>query len=132
MPVEFGRTASDYARHRAGFPETLFERLTQRGVVAAGERLLDLGTGTGSLARGFARRGLRVTGLDPARPLLDQARRLDDAAGVAVAYVEARAESTGLAEPASMWSAPASAGIGSRAPAPRRRCAVCCAPEGAS
>ena len=66
-------------------------------MIAAGERLLDLGTGTGSLARGFARRGLQVTGLDPAQPLLDQARRLDDAAGVAVAYVQARAECTGLA-----------------------------------
>ena len=96
MPVDFGRTASDYARHRAGFPEALFDRLVQRGVVAAGQRLLDLGTGTGSLARGFARRGLQVVGLDPSRPLLDEARRLDDAAGVAVQYVESRAESTGL------------------------------------
>lgn len=98
MPVDFGRTATDYARHRAGFPEALFERLAQSGVVAAGQRLLDLGTGTGSLARGFARRGLQVTGLDPARPLLDEARRLDAAAGVVVEYVEARAESTGLAD----------------------------------
>ncbi|HSA81470.1 MAG TPA: class I SAM-dependent methyltransferase [Geminicoccaceae bacterium] len=96
MRVNFGRTASDYARHRAGFPEALFDRLVQNGMVAAGQRLLDLGTGTGSLARGFARRGLLVTGLDPARPLLDQARRLDAAAGVAVEYLLARAESTGL------------------------------------
>ena len=29
MPVDFGRTASDYARHRAGFPEALFERLAK-------------------------------------------------------------------------------------------------------
>ena len=98
MRVDFGRTASDYATHRAGFPEALFERLLRDGVVAPGQRLLDLGTGTGSLARGFARRGLQVTGLDPALPLLEQARRLDHAAGVAVRYVAARAESTGLAE----------------------------------
>jgi SAM-dependent methyltransferase len=98
VPVDFGRAASDYARHRAGFPAALFDRLVRGGVVAPGQRLLDLGTGTGSLARGFARRGLQVTGLDPARPLLDQARQLDDAAGVAVAYVLARAESTGLAD----------------------------------
>lgn len=98
MPVDFGRTAADYARHRAGFPEALFARMVEGGVVAAGQRLLDLGTGTGSLARGFARRGLQVVGLDPSRPLLDEARRLDDAAGVAVRYVEARAESTGLAD----------------------------------
>lgn len=98
MPVDFGRTAADYAKHRAGFPEALFDRLLRDGVVVAGQRLLDLGTGTGSLARGFARRGLQVIGLDPARPLLDQARRLDEAAGVAVRYVAARAESTGLTD----------------------------------
>jgi SAM-dependent methyltransferase len=98
VPVDFGRTASDYARHRAGFPDGLFDRLARGGMVAAGQRLLDLGTGTGSLARGFARRGLQVVGLDPSPPMLDEARRLDDAAGVAVQYVKARAESTGLAD----------------------------------
>lgn len=97
MAVDFGRTASDYASHRAGFPEALFERLLRCGVVAPGQRLLDLGAGTGSLARGFARCGLEVIGLDPSRPMLDEARRLDRAAGVVVDYIEARAESTGLA-----------------------------------
>jgi len=80
VAVDFARTADDYARHRAGFPDALFERLLQAGVIGAGQRLLDLGTGTGTLARGFARRGLRVTGLDPAGALLEQARRLDRAA----------------------------------------------------
>ena len=96
MAIDFGRTAGDYARHRAGFPERLFERLIEQGVVRAGERLLDLGTGTGALARGFARRGLRVTGLDVATAMLAQARRLDRDAGVRVRYVRAPAETTGL------------------------------------
>ncbi|MCC2664971.1 MAG: methyltransferase, partial [Geminicoccaceae bacterium] len=70
--------------------------LWRDGVVAAGQRLLDLGTGTGSLARGFARRGVPVVGLDRSPAMLEQARRLDRAAGVRVAYLAARAESTGL------------------------------------
>ena len=98
MAVDFGLTAVDYARYRAGFPEALFERLARDGVVAAGQRLLDLGTGTGSLARGFARRGLLVTGLDPSAPMLAAARELDVAGGVVVRHVEARAEATGLAD----------------------------------
>ncbi len=96
MQIDFGRTAEDYARHRAGFPDALFDRLMQDGVTRPGEHLLDLGTGTGSMARGFARRGLDVTGLDPSEPLLAQAERLDREAGVTVRYVVARAEDTGL------------------------------------
>ena len=96
MNVDFGKTAADYGRHRAGFPEALFDRLATFGVGVAGQRLLDLGTGTGSLARGFARRGCVVTGLDPSVPLLDEARRLDREAGVEIGYVVGTAEATGL------------------------------------
>ncbi len=95
-PPDFGRTADDYARHRAGFPPELLERLEASGVVHAGARVVDLGTGTGSLARLFAQHGCAVTGVDVAGPLLEQARRLDGEAGVEVAYVEASAEATGL------------------------------------
>jgi len=96
MEIDFGRTAKDYGTHRAGFPEALFTRLEGFGVGEPGQRLLDLGTGTGSLGRGFAERGCRVTGLDPAPALIEEARRLDRAAGVASDYVVARAEETGL------------------------------------
>ncbi|MDF2766853.1 MAG: putative methyltransferase, partial [Rhodospirillales bacterium] len=80
--IDFGRTAEDFATHRAGFPEALFDRLAALGMRMEGAAVLDLGTGTGTLARGFARRGARVTGLDPAAPLLEQARKLDEKAGV--------------------------------------------------
>jgi SAM-dependent methyltransferase len=96
MTVDFGRTAADYARHRAGFPERLFEHLLTVGMVRVGERLLDLGTGTGALARGFAKRGLLVTALDVAPAMLAEARRLDRAAGLAVRYLAARAEASAL------------------------------------
>ena len=92
MGVDFGRTARDYAAHRAGFPRELFERLVAMGVGRSGQRLLDLGTGTGSLARGFAQRGASVVGVDPSEPLLVEARRLAHAQGVDVEYREGRAE----------------------------------------
>lgn len=95
--VDFGRTAADYGRHRAGFPVKLFLRLERLGVDVRGRRCLDLGTGTGAFGRELARRGGRVVGLDRSRPLLVEARRLDAAAGVHVDHVEARAERTGLA-----------------------------------
>ena len=96
MIVDFGRTARDYAAYRAGFPDEFFSRLAAMDVGLRGQRVVDLGTGTGALARGFARRGCVVAGLDPAPAMLDQASRLDDQAGVRVAYQVGRAESTGL------------------------------------
>jgi SAM-dependent methyltransferase len=94
--VDFGVTAQDYARHRAGFPDSLFERLAAFGIGKAGQRLVDLGTGTGTFARGCARRGCQVVGIDPAKPMLDQACLLDAAEGLNIEYRVARAEDTGL------------------------------------
>jgi SAM-dependent methyltransferase len=96
MIVDFGRTASDYAAYRAEFPDEFFSRLTSMHVGVAGQRVVDLGTGTGTVARGFARRGCVVTGLDPAQTMLDQARRLDVGAGVSVCYRVGNAEATEL------------------------------------
>ncbi|MER5968935.1 class I SAM-dependent methyltransferase [Streptomyces sp. NPDC002055] len=93
---DFGLTAQDYGRHRAGFPPALMERLSSSGIGVPGQDVLDIGTGTGSLARLFARSGATVTGIDPAAPLLEQARELDRAAGVEIGYHVATAERTGL------------------------------------
>jgi SAM-dependent methyltransferase len=96
MTVDFGLTAGDYAQYRAGFPDSLFDQLAIRGIGLAGQRVVDLGTGTGTLARGFALRGCAVIGIDPSAAMLDAARRLDHAANVAVEYRIGKAEETGL------------------------------------
>src|SRR6266851_7737117 len=93
---DFGKTASDYARFRAGFPDSLFERLAARGIGGASQKILDLGTGTGYLGRGFALRGAAVTGLDKSPALLSEAKRLDREAEVQIEYVIAAAEETGI------------------------------------
>ena len=43
--ADFGKTAADYARYRAGYPDWLFERLMRRGLVRPGMLALDLATG---------------------------------------------------------------------------------------
>ncbi|HDH26161.1 MAG TPA: class I SAM-dependent methyltransferase [Actinobacteria bacterium] len=93
--MDFGRTAADYEHHRPGFPEGFFDRLVHDRWIAAGERALDLGTGTGTLALGFAARGLEVTGIDIAPELLDVARRAAAERGLSAHFLEARAEATG-------------------------------------
>ena len=42
-------------------------RLAAFGVGRAGQDVVDVGTGTGTLVRGFARRGCRVVDIDPPR-----------------------------------------------------------------
>ncbi len=96
--VDFGRTAADYRRHRAGFPPEFFDRVLSHGIGVSGQRVLDLGTGTGTMARQFAQRGCEVVGLDIAEPLIAQARALDKEHGVTVDYRIGRAEDTGLGE----------------------------------
>jgi SAM-dependent methyltransferase len=95
--VDFGVAAADYARYRQGFPADFFRRLEPFGIGAKASRVLDLGTGTGLLARAFARRGCHVVGLDPSASLLEEARKADRAAGLMITHVQARAEATGLA-----------------------------------
>ncbi len=94
--VDFGKTAGDYGRFRAGFPDSFFERLAALGILRADADALDLGTGTGTLARGLARRGMRVNALDKSAAMMDEAARLDAEAGVAIRYAVAEAEATGF------------------------------------
>jgi len=96
MDIDFGKMAADYGAHRAGFPGALYDRLAGFGVGKPGQRLRDLGTGTGVLGRCFALRGCTVTGLDPSDNLIAEAQRLDGVAGVEIDYVTATAEETGL------------------------------------
>ncbi|MFN0096643.1 MAG: class I SAM-dependent methyltransferase [Dehalococcoidia bacterium] len=97
---DFGKTATDYATHRQGFPAALFDRLATFGIGIRGQRVLDLGTGTGTVARSLALRGSEVTGLDPSAEMMGQAKAMDAAAGIAVRYIQGKAEATGLGDAA--------------------------------
>jgi SAM-dependent methyltransferase len=101
VSIDFNATAADYSAYRPGFPEALFARLAAMGAALPDQRVVDLGTGTGALARGFARLGCCVTGVDIADALLDEARRRDSSAGVEIDYRVAPAENTGL--PGGCW-----------------------------
>ena len=94
--ADFGKTAGDYARYRAGYPDWFFERLMRRGLARPGLRALDLATGTGYLARGLAQRGLIVTGLDVSADMMAAAKALDAAQTLRIDYVLGKAEDTGL------------------------------------
>lgn len=92
MSVDFGKTAVDYSRHRSGFPEEFFWELRTMGIGLPDQKVLDLATGTGSVARGLALGGAKVDAIDIASPLLEQAAALDRELGVAITYRQASAE----------------------------------------
>ena len=94
--TNFGKAAGDYGTYRAGFPESIFARLAEFEIGLPAQTLIDVGTGTGTLARGFALRGCNVIGVDPDPRMLDKAKELGRQGDVSVQYVEARAEATGL------------------------------------
>lgn len=96
--TDFGRTAEDYATHRAGFPESLWDRLNAHGIAFDGARVLDLGTGTGTVARALARRGAVVTGLDISADMLSKAAEMARRAGLTVDWAQGSAENTGQSD----------------------------------
>ena len=94
--IDYGVAAEDYGAYRQGFPPEFFHRLHAMRVGLAGQRLLDLGTGTGLLAREFARRGCLVTGVDFSARLLAVANRANAGEVVRPRYLRVRAEATKL------------------------------------
>jgi len=90
--IDWGRTAADYARHRPGPPASFYARLRDIGVGLRGQRILDLGTGTGVLAREFARQGCQASGTDISAQQIEGARALAAEQGLAVDFRVAGAE----------------------------------------
>ena len=63
----------------------------------AGRDAIELGCGTGYVSGWLVRRGARVTGIDVSAAQMTTARRLADAHGAAITFIEGNAEATGLA-----------------------------------
>lgn len=80
----FRSTVAYYDRYRLDYPQRLLARVAALGGLAPGDSVLDLGTGTGMLAIGFARLGMAVTALDPEPDMLAAAAERAAAAGVTV------------------------------------------------
>jgi len=90
--IDWGRTSSDYAEHRPGPPPRLYELLATFGIGGAGQRVLDLGTGTGLVARALAARGALVCATDVAPEQIEAARGAAVGEGLAIDFRVAPAE----------------------------------------
>ncbi|HSZ43633.1 MAG TPA: class I SAM-dependent methyltransferase [Trebonia sp.] len=68
----FGDDAARYDRARPSYPAELIDRIIER---SPGREILDIGTGTGIVARLFQARGCQVLGVEPDPRMADAARR---------------------------------------------------------
>lgn len=89
---EWSKTTDDYSAYRTEYPQSLFDILTALGVGLPGQRILDLGTGTGALAMGFARHGAEVTGLDISASQISAAKKLARQQCLQIKFVATAAE----------------------------------------
>lgn len=95
---DWGKTSQDYAAYRAGYPEAFYEMLAALGIGKPGQHILDLGTGTGVLARAFAKRGAVVTGIDIAANQIAAASALAARDGLHITFQVCAAETTDFPE----------------------------------
>lgn len=93
---DWGRTSEDYARYRDIYPEEFYEKIVWRDLCVTGQRVLDLGTGTGVLPRNMYRYGAKWTGTDISENQIEKARELSD--GMDIDYYAMPAEQLEFAD----------------------------------
>jgi SAM-dependent methyltransferase len=73
---DWGKTSGDYSKYRPGYPSSFYDLLSQLGIGRPQQKILDIGTGTGVLAREFAKKGSMVTGIDISPEQIEAAQNL--------------------------------------------------------
>lgn len=74
--IDWGNTSDDYSVFRPGPPDSFYKRLEALGVGCPNQKILDVGTGTGVLARRFAEQGSIVCGSDVSEEQIQAAKKL--------------------------------------------------------
>jgi len=91
---DWGRTSKEYAIYRDIYPEEFYRKIVDRGLCVKGQRILDLGTGTGVLPRNLYSYGAEWTGIDISPEQICEAKKLADAAGMKIDFQTVPAEKT--------------------------------------
>ena len=73
---DWGRVSSEYAKYRDIYPKIFFQKILDLGLCKDGQKILDLGTGTGVLPRNMYCYGGIWTGTDISEEQIEQAKHL--------------------------------------------------------
>jgi SAM-dependent methyltransferase len=87
--------AAEYDRHRPAYPDELVDQACRVAGIGPGDRVLEVGCGTGQLTRSLLARGLHVTALEPGANLIALASQNLQGAGT-TDFVHAKLEEASL------------------------------------
>ena len=90
--IDWSKTSDDYAKYRPGPPPSFYKKLQALDIGLPGQKILDLGTGTGVLGRNFAKQEAIVSGTDILPAQIEVAKRLSKGENLEIDFKVAPAE----------------------------------------
>ena len=87
---DWGKTSADYAKYRDIYPQEFYDKVVRRGLCVQGQRVLDMGTGTGVIPRNMYRYGANWIGTDISENQIEHAKLLSE--GMDIEYYAYSAE----------------------------------------
>lgn len=91
-PFDWGKTSEDYAKYRDIYPPEFYQKIIGRGLCVKGQKVLDIGTGTGVLPMNLYSYGAEWTGTDIAGNQIEQAKMLAKEQGMEIEFYTCKAE----------------------------------------
>lgn len=73
---DWGKASIDYAKFRDIYPQEFYDRIIQRNLCVSGQKVLDIGTGSGVLPRNMYHYGAKWIGVDISENQIKQAKLL--------------------------------------------------------
>ncbi|MCM1468031.1 MAG: class I SAM-dependent methyltransferase [Alistipes sp.] len=95
---DWGRTSKEYAKYRDIYPEEFYRKIISRNLCVKGQRVLDVGTGTGVLPRNLYPYGASFVGTDISDGQIAEAERLSKEQDMDITYVVCAAENLDFAD----------------------------------
>lgn len=89
---DWGRASKEYAKYRDIYPKEFYEKLAELSLGIQGQKVLDIGTGTGVIPRNMYIYGADWTGVDISENQITYAKQLSQNAEMNIKYFVSAAE----------------------------------------
>lgn len=89
---DWGKASRDYAKYRDIYPVDFYNKLSDNGLCISGQKVLDIGTGTGVLPRNMYHLGASFVGADISENQIKEAERLSKEQSMDIKYIVSPAE----------------------------------------